>query len=86
MHNSPLFHFLVTNWLLLPGVYANCCKILKYTGSEPNTCIVDFNVSFKFKNQLHAKLVDPFFDKVTKNMLSVFEDRCKSLYDKNTKS
>lgn len=48
---------------------------------EPDgSCTIDFFVDFEFKNKVFQNLMEVFFDKAVKKMVSAFEDRAKELY------
>lgn len=43
-------------------------------------CLVDFYVDFQFKNLFFQNLMEVFFDKAVRKMVSAFENRAKDLY------
>lgn len=48
---------------------------------EPdNTCTIDFNVEFEFKNNMLQGLANVFFNEVVKRMVSAFERRAEDIY------
>ena len=68
-----LFNHLVNDWRFSPGLR-----------SEPNSCIVDFSVSFEFKSALQAKLGNVFFDETAEAMTSAFYKEAQRRYGKES--
>eukprot|EP00123_Amoebidium_parasiticum_P021578 comp6985_c0_seq1/m.2719 comp6985_c0_seq1/g.2719 ORF comp6985_c0_seq1/g.2719 comp6985_c0_seq1/m.2719 type:complete len:206 (-) comp6985_c0_seq1:120-737(-) len=71
-HNTNLFRHLSNEWRFLEGP--------KLHGSQQQTCLVDFYVSFDFASPLHMAIANQFFDAITIDMIAAYEKRCAHLY------
>ncbi|XP_077293426.1 coenzyme Q-binding protein COQ10 homolog B, mitochondrial [Arctopsyche grandis] len=68
-----LFDHLLTLWRFSPGIR-----------SQPQSCLVDFQVSFQFRSSLHSKMANLFFDKVVLQMEEAFIEEVYRRYGKAT--
>ncbi len=53
-----------------------------FTAMSKETCKVDFEFSFEFKNALFALALKPMFSEFANTMVDAFQQRAKQLYDK----
>lgn len=60
-------HHLSNHWRFLP--------------EEDGGCTIDFFVDFEFKNKIMQNLMEVFFEKAVRKMVTAFEARAEDLYE-----
>ncbi|XP_011643901.1 coenzyme Q-binding protein COQ10 homolog B, mitochondrial isoform X1 [Pogonomyrmex barbatus] len=64
-----LFDHLDTLWLFSPGLKNN-----------PETCVIDFSLSFEFKSVIYSQLSNLFFNEIVRQMENAFLEEAKRRY------
>ena len=67
--DGKIFNYMNTAWKFSPGVEGN-----------PNTCLVEFTISYEFKSPLHSQLSSLFFNQVAKKTLAAFSNEARKRY------
>lgn len=68
-----LFNYLLNYWKFSPGLK-----------DIPNSCVLDFQVTFEFKSVLHTQLSLLFFDQLVRQMEEAFFREAKNRYGEPT--
>lgn len=66
-----LFSYLLNHWRFSPGVK-----------DVPQSCVIDFAVSFQFKSAIHSQLANFFFDQLVVQMEKAFIDEAEERFGK----
>lgn len=64
-----LFDHLNTLWLFSPGLKNN-----------PETCVIDFSLSFQFRSIMYAQLSNLFFNEIVRQMENAFLQEARRRY------
>lgn len=59
--DGKLFHHMLTLWRFSPGLKR-----------EPQSCVIDFQITFEFRSALHSHFSNLFFDQVARQMEGAF--------------
>lgn len=68
-HDGRIFSYLLNHWQFSPGVK-----------DIPQSCVIDFSVSFEFKSILHSQLANFFFDQLVIQMEKAFIDEAEERF------
>lgn len=72
-NDGRLFSYLLNHWQFSPGVK-----------DIPQSCVIDFAVSFQFKSAIHSQLANFFFDQLVIQMTKAFIDEAGERFGKPT--
>ncbi|XP_070499292.1 coenzyme Q-binding protein COQ10, mitochondrial [Chironomus tepperi] len=70
-NDGRLFSYLLNHWKFSPGVK-----------DIPQSCVIEFAVSFQFKSAIHSQLANFFFDQLVVQMEAAFVDEAEERYGK----
>lgn len=70
-NDGRLFSYLLNHWQFSPGVK-----------DIPQSCVIDFGVSFEFKSAIHSQLANFFFDQLVIQMERAFIDEAEERFGK----
>jgi coenzyme Q-binding protein COQ10 len=70
-NDGRLFSYLLNNWKFSPGLK-----------DIPQSCVIDFEVSFQFKSAIHSQLANFFFDQLVIQMERAFIDEAEERFGK----
>ncbi len=57
-----------------------------FRATGPDSCEIEFDVAFTFRNPLLEKLAGQYFDKAFRKMVAAFEKRAEELYGNSSSS
>lgn len=72
-HDGRIFSYLLNHWKFSPGVK-----------DIPQSCVIDFEVSFEFKSAIHSQLANFFFDQLVIQMEKAFIDEARERFGQPT--
>lgn len=61
-------------------------NVWRFEDDGKGGCLVDFYVSFSFKNRVFESLAGQYFDRAFRKMVSAFEERADELYGNSSSS
>ena len=87
---TPLFKELVTTWRFQPADPSSPHPAQEVSGTQPSSTsggptLVSIDLVYSFSNPIHSGISGAFFGKVSKMMVSAFEERCLEVYGPGTK-
>ena len=68
----------------IDGPLKNLENIWRFEEDGPDACLIDFYVSFSFRNSLFESLAGQYFDRAFRKMVGAFEERAHQLYGKSS--
>jgi coenzyme Q-binding protein COQ10 len=70
-NDGRIFSYLLNHWRFSPGLK-----------DVPQSCVIDFAVSFQFKSAIHSQLANFFFDQLVIQMEKAFIDEAEERFGK----
>ena len=58
----------------------------QFRATGPDSCEIEFEVDFTFRNPLLEKLAGQYFEKAFRKMVAAFEQRAEELYGSSSSS
>lgn len=72
--------------IYLDGPLQDLDNVWLFRDTGDNSCEIEFDVEFKFRNALFEKIAGQYFDKAFRKMVAAFETRAAELYGSNSSS
>ncbi|MGE3691764.1 MAG: type II toxin-antitoxin system RatA family toxin [Novosphingobium sp.] len=70
----------------IDGPLRDLDNVWLFTPNGEGGCLIDFSVSFSFRNALFESLAGKYFDKAFRKMVTAFETRADELYGSSNSS